>query len=219
MQISLNLCVTLLFCAVIIGAGCAQPASPVPAAPVVVPVAQVNPAHLALTQSDLPPGFTLIEGREKTNEDLSKIALELGWQGGYAARFTRPATGGTGEVEIMQSIAIYPVHTIPDVISLADRQGWSDNSLAYTELTVQGLGDNTRAISGKAGAQVVSQPSSSNPVIAGMKAQETAAVSNNDVVMIIFSKGNTFEAFRMTGTSPDIAQLVDLAHKAYAKIP
>lgn len=220
MRLSRSLIVSLICCAALICAGCTQsPASPVPVSLATGTVPGGDPAQLALTRSDLPQGFTLVESRAKTSADLSKIALELGWQGGYVARFTSPAAGGMGGSEIVQSIAIYPERIMPDVITLAEQQGRSDSSLAYFDLPVRGLGGNARAFSGKAGRQVIIKPTPENPVVAGMKAGEGQAVSTNDVAMIIFSKGNTFEAFRMAGPSPDTALLLELAQKAYAKIP
>jgi hypothetical protein len=220
MHLSQNLLLILVICAAILCAGCMQnPSSPLPVPPVTGAVAGTDPARLTLTPSDLPQGFTLVESRTKTRADLSNIALELGWQGGQAARFTGPAQNGSGLYEIVQSIAIYPEQTMPDVIALAERQGRSDGSLTYTDLAVQGLGDRTRAFSGKAGRQASIQPTPANPVISGINADEDQAVPKNDVAMIIFSKGTTFEVFIMTGPSPDTALLGELARKAYAKIP
>jgi hypothetical protein len=220
MHLSGYLFISLVCCMALICAGCIQsPASPVSVTSATGPVPVGDPEQLALTQSDMPLGFTLVESRAKTSADLSKIAMELGWQGGYVARFTGPAAGGMGGSEIVQSIAIYPEKTIPDVITLAEQQGRSDSSLVYSDLTVRGLGENARAFSGKAGMQVTIKPTPANPVVAGMKSGEVQAVSTNDVAMIIFSKGNTFEAFRMTGPSADTALLLELALKAYAKIP
>jgi len=220
MHISRNLLVFLVICAAIFSAGCTQNLpSQVPVLPVTGSVPVADPAQLALTQSDVPQGFTLVESRAKTSADVSKLALELGWQDGYVVRFTRPAQGGRGENEIVQGIAIYPEHTIPDVIALAEQQGRSDSDLTYTDLPVRGLGDNARAFSGKASAQILIKPADANPVFAGMNKDNVNEVSKNELAEIIFSKGNTFEVFRMTGSSPDTALLVDLAQKAYAKIP
>ena len=52
-----------------------------------------------------------------------------------------------------------------------------------------------------------------------MDKNEVQAVFKNEVAEIIFSKGKTFEVLKMTGPSTDTALLIDLAKKAYAKIP
>jgi len=51
----------------------------------------VNPAQIVLTQSDVPKVFTLVESKAKAVADVSKLALEHGWQDGYVARFISPA--------------------------------------------------------------------------------------------------------------------------------
>ena len=219
MHISLMLLVTLVICAAIFSAGCTQNSTlQVPVTPVTASVTVANPSQIALTQSDVPKGFTLVESRAKTAADVSKLALELGWQDGYVVRFISPVKNATGTNEIVQSVAIYPERTIKDVITLAEQQGQFDSDLTYTDLPVQGLGNNARAFSGKANAQILIKPTQANPIFAGINENETQAVSKNSVAEIIFSKGKTFEDFRMTGPSPDTALLIDLAKKAYAKI-
>ena len=219
MQITLNLFVSIIVCALILCAGCTQPASQVPVAPVTVPVTTVDPAKMVLNQSDMPQGFTLIESRTKTSADLSELAMELGWQGGHVVRFIRPAHNGTQASEIVQTVTIYPSKNIPQVIALAEKQGRSSRDMTYTDVPVTGLGDNARGFSRLAGSAIIVRPTNANPVMAGLNKNEAQPVSLNNVTEIIFSKGDTFEVFSMTGITPDTAGLVDLAHKAYAKIP
>lgn len=219
MHLSRILLVSLVICAAIFCAGCTQnpsaqaPVTSVTAAPV------TNLSQLALTQSDVPQNFTLIESRARTTADVSKLALELGWQDGYVTRFTRPTQTGMEEDEIVQSIAIYQERTIKDVIGMAEQQDRSDTELIYTDFPVQGLGNNVRAFYGKASAQILVKPTEANPLIPGSIENEVQAVFKNEVAQIIFSKGNTFEVIRMTGPSVDTALLVNLTQKAYAKIP
>lgn len=214
------LLVTLVICAAIFSAGCTQNStSQLQVTPVTTSVNVANPAQLALTQSDVPQGFTLVESKAKTAADVSKLALELGWQNGYGVRFISPAQDARGANEIVQSIAIYQERTIKDVIAMAEQQGRSDADLTYTDLTVMGLGNNARAFSGKASAQILLKPTQDNPLFTGKNENEVPAVFKTEVTEIIFSKGNTFEVLIMTGPSPDTALLFDLAKKAYAKIP
>jgi hypothetical protein len=220
MHISRILLVTLLICAAIFCAGCTQnSSSQVPVTPVNASVTAANPEQLALTQSEVPQGFTLVERWAKTPSDLSKVALDLGWQDGYVVRFISPAQGGMGKNEIVHNIAIYPKSTINNVIAMAEQQGRSDKDLIYTDFPVQGLGDNARAFSGKTSAQILLKPTKVNELISSIDKNEVKAVFKNDVVQIIFSKGNTFEVLIMTGPSVDTALLIELAKKAYAKIP
>ena len=220
MHISRMLLVTLVICAAIFSAGCTQNStSQVPVTPVTTSVNVANPAQIALTQSEVPQGFTQVERWAKTPADVSKLALDLGWQAGYEVRFISPVQGGMGNNEIVQSIAIYPESTIKDVIAMADQQGRPDTDLTYTNLPVQGLGNNSRAFSGKASSQILLKPTQANQLITGLDKNEVQAIFKNEVAEIIFSKGNTFEVIKMTGPSVDTPLLIDLAKKAYAKIP
>ncbi|MDO9034962.1 MAG: hypothetical protein Q7U51_07145 [Methanoregula sp.] len=214
------LLITLIICAAIFSAGCTQnSSSQVPVTLVTTSAPVANPAQLALTQSDVPQGFTLVESKAKTYADVSKLALDIGWQDGYMVRFINPVQDARGANEIVQSIAIYPERTIKDVIAMAEQQGRSDIDLTYTDIPVQGLGNNARAFYGKANAQILLKPTPANQLIPGMDKNAVPAIFKNDVAEIIFSKGNTVEVLIMTGPSPDTALLIELAKKAYAKIP
>jgi hypothetical protein len=105
------------------------------------------------------------------------------------------------------------------VIAMADQQGRPDTDLTYTDLPVQGLGNNSRAFLGKASSQILLKPTQANQLITGLDKNEVQAIFKNEVAEIIFSKGNTFEVIKMTGPSVDTPLLIDLAKKAYAKIP
>jgi len=220
MQISRYIFVLLIICAAILCAGCTQnPSSPATLTPVAVPVTPADPAQYALVQSDMPPGFVLAESRTKTSADLSTVAMELGWQGGHVVRFVRPAQNKTAASEIVQTVTLYPAKNIPDIIAMAEKQGRSPAGMSYTDIPVAGLGNNARAFSGQTGSLVFVKPTDANPVMAGVNKNEAPAVSPGNFTEILFSKGDTFEVFVMTGDSPDAALLADLAKTAYAKIP
>ena len=219
MQKSLHLLIFLFLCGAVFCAGCTQSAPQETIAPVPGTATVIDSAQLGLTQSDVPQEFTREESRAKTPADVSNLAMELGWQDGYVVRFSSPADDEKGKTTIIQTIAIYPERTIADVITLAEQQDRSDRDLTYTDLPVQGLGDNARAFSGTAVADILVKPADASPVFSSMNTDEVQAVFKNNVAEIIFSKGKTFEVFRMTGPSPDTALLVNLAKKAYAKIP
>lgn len=219
MQISRCLFISLIMCAAILCAGCTQNPSPASTTTVAVPVVSYDPAKYALAQSDMPPGFVLAESRTKTSADLSKVAMELGWQAGHVVRFVHPAQNGTGASEIIQTVTRYPAKNIPDLIAMAEMQGRSSSDMSYTGIPVTGLGKDARAFSGQIGSPVMVKPTDANPVMAGMNKNEAAVVTQSNFTEILFSKGDIFVVFTMTGDSPDAALLADLARTAYAKIP
>lgn len=150
---------------------------------------------------------------------MSRLALDIGWQGGYVARYVYPAQAGGGKYEILHSIAIYPVARIPDVIEYSDKQARSDSTITYTDYPVQGLGDNARAFSGT-GVQIPLNNTGVTARITGSSyVPETGADAITDFAEVIFAKGDVFEVIRITGPSPDPAFLVNLSRQAYAKIP
>jgi len=229
MQISGNLIIFLLVCAALVCAGCTQPASPVTPVPAtIVPVmatpgngttSVINPAPLGLTQSDLPQGFSLVESRTKNPSEMPSLALDLGWQGGYMAQYTGPAPEGTGTYDIVHSIAIYPPGKIPDVIDYSVQQGQSDSDFAYSVIPVQGPGVQSRAFSGRTREQIAGMAGNTGSLVASMENSGGRTSLKTNFSMIIFSKGNTFEVIKLSGTEPDTAFLVNLSQKAYAKIP
>lgn len=145
--------------------------------------------------------------------------MELGWQGGHVVRFVHPAENGTAASEIVQTVTLYPAKNIPDVIAIAETQGRSSGDMSYTDIPVTGLGNYARAFSGQTGSPVMAKPTDANPVMAGLNKNEVPIASRSNFTEILFSKGDTFEVFVVTGDSPDAALLTDLARTAYAKIP
>jgi hypothetical protein len=219
MQISRIFFISLVLCSAVLCAGCTQPASLVTVAPVTGSAAVIDPAPLGLTLSDLPGGFTLAESRTKNASEMIRLALDMGWQGGYVARYITPAHDGTAGSEIIHSIAIYPEHTLPDVLEYTAQQTRSDSDFVYTEVPVQGLGGHARMFSAKAGTQIPVKSASNNPLLATMDTQEAPAILKKDFSVMIFSKGTIFEVIKISGPLPDPALLVNLSEKAYAKIP
>ncbi len=149
---------------------------------------------------------------------MTRLALDLGWQGGQVVRYVLPAHEDKGTYEIIHSIAMYPEAAVPDVIGYSERAARSDPGFTYTDFAVNGIGNNARAFSGIAAVQPVQKPVS-NPIIAGPDTEETTAGIKTNFSEIIFSRGKTFEVIKITGPSPDTAMLIDLSRKAYAKIP
>ena len=218
MQRSPAIFVLFILCAALLCTGCTQQVSPGTAAPVTGTATALDPGPLGLASADLPQGFVLVESRAKNTSEMTRLALDLGWQGGQVVRYVLPAQDAKGTYEIIHSIAIYPEAAVPDVTGYSDRAARSDPGLTYTDFAVNGIGNNPRAFSGVSAAQPIKKPVN-NPIIAGPDASETPAGIRANFSEIIFSKGNTFEVIKMTGPSPDTAMLINLSQKAYAKIP
>ncbi|WP_321507761.1 hypothetical protein [uncultured Methanoregula sp.] len=210
---------SLALCAAILGAGCTQsratPASP--ATGQAVPT--VDLATLALTPSDVPSNFTLTSQAAKNPADVGTLARDLGWQGGYTVRYTGPAGANGVPGQIVQSIALYPSATIPDLIAMSDKQDRADTDLTYANLTPGTIGATSRGFLGKAPAGLYIKPTNVNPLVTGSEHHDVSAELKTDVAEMIISKGNVFEVIRMTGPGADTQAITALAEKAYAKIP
>jgi|WetSurMetagenome_2_1015567.scaffolds.fasta_scaffold04192_6 hypothetical protein len=200
MHLSPVLVISILILAAI-GAGCTG--SPAPA-PSPVPPAPATLSALALAQSDLPFGFTLVEGREKTLDDVGILARNLGWNGGYGISYALQGQDPGTTTTILQSIAIYPEENIPAIAAMSERQ---DRAIfnQSANLTLRGLGADSRGffVSNQ-------QEPGSEPVDNGISPRAAE---------IIFSKGRIFEVVRMSGPGTDVSVLESLAKKAYAKVP
>lgn len=219
MQISHTIFVSLLICAVIACSGCTQPALPGTVATTSGSGGVTEPAQLVLTQSDLPTGFALAESRTKNPSDMNRLALDLGWQGGHVVRYILPARDGNGVYEITHTIAIYPSRAIPDVIAYSYQQAQTDSNFMYSDYTVSGLGEYARGFLGKAGTQIPINTANDNPLMVNPDNPDAKAEFKTDFSEVIFSKGDTFEVIKITGSSPDTALMLNLSKKAYAKIP
>jgi hypothetical protein len=210
---------SLLFCAALFCAGCTQSAPSDTVSQNTDPAPFKDPELMGLMLSDMPPGFALAESRMKNSSEMGRLALDLGWQSGYVVRYINPVQGTTSVTEIIHSIAIYPEHTMPDVIEYSAQQARSGSDFTYTDLLVPAPFEHARAFSGKAGAQI--PPASTGFSLLSDKTGTTdeQAGIKNDFSAIFFSKGNTFEVIKISGPSPDAAFLFNLSKKAYAKIP
>ncbi len=219
MQISRIFFISLLFCVALFCAGCTQSAPSDTGNQVTGPATVTDPAQMGLTLSDLPPGFALAESRTKNSSEMGRLALDLGWQRGYVVRYIRPVQEGNAGAEIVQSIAIYPEHTIPDVIGYSAQQARSDTDYTYTDLPVLAPYVHAQAFSGKAGIQIPTKSTGYNPLLDKTDTTNDQAGMKTDFSEIFFSKGNTFEVIKISGSSPDTAFLLNVSEKAYAKIP
>jgi hypothetical protein len=149
---------------------------------------------------------------------MSKLALDLGWQGGSAIHFVKPSKNPFNTTDILQSVAIYPARNITDILSYAIKADQSDQDLVYTTLPSPGIGDYSNAFSGKSNAQLIIKPEENYSLITG-KSVTAQTVMKKDFIEIVFSKGSTFEVLRMSGPEADYNVLRNLAENAYRKIP
>jgi hypothetical protein len=202
------LIVSFLVCAAAVGTGCVSgTGQSVPATPF-VPSATNNLSLLALAPAEVPAGFILAESREKKQDEVGGLAREIGWDGGYVIRYTRPEEESGNPTVILQSIAVYPEENLPAIIARVENQDRAGFNRTGPGLTLQNLGPDSRGFSAHM-LPAVSVPGNAT----GMS--ETEA----DVVEIIFSRGTVFEVIRMSGPGTDVAILKSLAETAYRKIP
>jgi len=219
MKIIQYLIFAVITCAIVICAGCTGTTSP-PASPASGQAsATAGLAQLALAPADVPQNFTLVSAAARNPDEVSSLARNLGWQGGYTVRYTGPVGPNGVPAEIVQSIAVYPAGAIPDLMALADRQDRSDTDLSYTNLTPGTVGAASRGFSGKAPAGLYIKPTNANPLVSGPEHHDVSTALKTDVAEILFSKGDVFEVIRMTGPGADEQAVTALAEKAYARIP
>ena len=183
------------------------------------PAVLFNLSSLGLATGDLPAGYTLVGGREKTLSDVGQMAKDLGWQGGYELRFADSAVDDVNGTGIVQSIAIYPEKNIPGIIAMVNSQDRSDDTLRYTNLSLPGIGDAAAGFYGKAPAQIVVKPTNQNPLATGNGSHDVEVVYPRDIAEVIFAKGQVFEVIRITGPGADPSLAGSLAGTAYGKIP
>ena len=230
MQVSsavLSLIVAIAFLA---AAGCTTvPASPAPAGTSAPAGAAAPPgqapsgslAGLALSPADLPPHYTLAASRPKNESEMSKLALGLGWQGGYFVEYTNDSATPQGQTVIDQTVAVYPVQNIPDIAAMISGQERSDTAVSYADIPSPGIGNASGGYVATPPAQlvVVTQASSvigSNPLAPAAPAK---AVFKEEIAELWFAKGGILEIIRMTGPGADAATVTSLARAAYARIP
>jgi hypothetical protein len=211
---------SLVICAVLLAAGCTGTGTSAGPAATATPAASTTDlSALALTPADVPPNFTLMSQSAKNPADVSSLARDLGWQGGYTVKYTGPAGANGLKGEITQSIAVYPPANIPSVIAMADKQDRADTDLTYTNITMGTANFTGTGFTGKAPAGLYIKPTNVNPLVTGSEHHDVSAELKADVAEIAFSKGNIFEVIRVTGPSADMETVTSLAEKAYAKIP
>jgi hypothetical protein len=206
----------ILIGAMIFGSGCTKAESP---AEIRATHSQPAPVSLlssyALTAADAPVNYTLTESRAKTSDEVGSLAKTLGWAGGYVVNYSGIPDNRMGPTTITQTITSYPAAHMPEILELTDKNDRSDKELIITALPSPGLGQDSRAFSGKAISQIVMREKTDDPLDSGT----LQGSFKQDIVEIIFAKGSTIEVLRMSGPHADFAILTSLAEKAWAKLP
>jgi hypothetical protein len=199
----------LVVCGFLLAAGCSGIAPPQPPAPATL-------ERLMLAPADMPANCTLAESVERTTDDVSSLAKDLGWQGGHVVRY-RCSFDNTGPVTaIVHSVAIYPEVNMPDIVTLAERQDRSVRDLVFTDLPDPGLGLNGRAFQATLPDGMPAPAGADTGTGKPVKAEDRIA---EPFIEIIFSKGSAFEVLTMTGPGADYRIIHQLAQTAYARIP
>lgn len=206
----------ILIGAMIFGSGCTKAESPAAIPATQVPSAPASSlSSYALTAADAPVNYTLTESRAKAPDEVGSLARNLGWAGGYVVKYSGQPDDRMGPTTITQTITTYPAANMQEILALTDTNDRSDKELTITALPSPGLGQDSRAFSGKAISQIVMREKTDSPLDTGT----LQGSFKQDIVQIIFAKGSTIEVLRMSGPHADYAMLKSLAEKAYAKIP
>jgi hypothetical protein len=153
---------------------------------------------MALALSDVPAGFTIKEGSEKTTSDMSQEALANGWKKGYDVEFQRMNTA-TQDYEILeQTISVYPISNLNQVMTEATTETLQKANATTTveQLSDPKIGDSSKAFRIKTSYLGVPVTSFS----------------------IYFIKKDVYEGLVIGGTSADYETLKGLANVSASKI-
>ncbi len=206
-------------CAVLLCAGCTStpgtPGNITPAPVTTASTVNISLAPLALTPADLPAGFTLQSGRQKSINEVSPVALDLGWQEGYIATYTSPGNGKAGSTLITQTITVYPAAKMSGIVTLVNTNDRQAKGLDFTDLPLPAIGPEAYAFSATINATPTPTATGGMTVLSPGSGTSAPAEGYSEV---IFAKGEIFEVLRMTGAGAQYDTLKTLAETAYAKL-
>jgi hypothetical protein len=216
MQRSILFGLCLIVCAAILGAGCLSlsGAANAPAAgtATIVPSANISLVPLALTPADVPVGFTLVSARQKSADEMSTLARDLGWQQGYVTVYSTPANSTGGPMTITQTLTVYSNTSTTDMVSLIYSNEQQQKGLVFSDLAKPATGADTRAFS----AVPVNAAPMVTSGLAGF-AGNSGTAPKEGYMEVIFVRGTVTEVIRMTGPAAQYDTLKALAETAYAK--
>lgn len=207
MQSPAPLLFSLFIAGIVFVSGCAH-GNPPPVTVTPLPLDAGGLKAMALSQSDLPPCFSLSAEQVKTYDDVGPLARDLGWQAGYAATFTCPAEGNGEQTVILHSLAVYPAANIPALVTLVDSQDRSDPDLVYGNLSFSETG-----MRGFFGRNFGGIPGTVSGGQAG-----NGTVSRKEMAEIIVWRHKTFGVLRMSGPMTNATLLEELARTALARV-
>lgn len=193
-----------LCCAGCVDQGPGSPENP-PETPATVPFTTVQTPGLqepssamALQPADLPSDFTLQDRSAMALEDVSPLAIELGWLQGYYVSFTRKNIYTNDITYIRQTVNVYSPENINGVY-LIEKEEMKNQKLspgARYEIPFPAVG--TQSIAFR----------ETNPLDAERPVTYT----------VIFTRKNVFEKITLAGTNTDYETLKRLAMRADALV-
>ncbi|MDD1703401.1 MAG: hypothetical protein LUQ31_10520 [Methanoregula sp.] len=175
----------------------------------------VSLAPLALNAGDVPSGFTLTSSREKTSDEVSDMAKEIGWREGYVTEFTKTGNDTANTTTITQTITGYNTTNLAGIISMVKKSEQTYTGYRFSDLPLPATGSETLAYEATVNASAQSKDFiTGNPVESAV-----VTVASQDYQEVIFGKGDLMEVIRISGPGADYATLKNLAETAYAKMP
>ncbi|MFA5238070.1 MAG: hypothetical protein WC362_09475 [Methanoregula sp.] len=219
MQRSLIIGLCLIVCAALLGAGCiSNPGTGNVSATgtdATVSPANISLAPLALGPADVPAGSTLTSARQKSADEVSTLAKDLGWQQGYVIIYSTPANSTGGPALITQTLTVYSKKSMADIVALVDSSERQQKGLVFSRLALPATGADTIAFSA---APVTVTPTLTTTGGMAVPAQGTGTSTPAEGYSeVIFGKGNILEVIRMSGPGTQYDTLKALAETAYAK--
>jgi len=206
-------------CAVLLCAGCTStpgtPGNSTPSPVTNASTVNISLAPLAFTPADLPAGFAQQSGRQKSINEVSSVAQDLGWQEGYIATYTSPGNGTAGSILITQTITVYPAAKMSGIVTLVNTNDRQTKGLDFTNLPLPATGPETYAFSATINATPTPTATGGMTVLSPGSGTSAPPEGYNEV---IFAKGEILEVIRMTGPGAQYDTLKTLAETAYAKL-
>jgi len=161
-------------------------------------LSSIEPSEMALQLSDFPQGYELQDRGEKLASDVDEFGIGLGWKKGYMSTFTKIGDNMFQVTRFEQSISIYPIENVSEVIALDICSEFESNeSVMCEELSDPNLGEISRAFR----LTVTEQDG-----------------STNRYYRIEFIKMDVWEGLYIGGTVTDYEFLKDMAELAVNKI-
>jgi len=155
-------------------------------------------AERVLWPSDLPGDYLVVESRMRTTADVSPIARDLGWKGGYIVRYQPDGQAAYSGSSIQQVISVYPAENISRALPSTryHRRMAEENheNMIVDELPDPGIGDRSTATK-------LSRPD-----------------DNTSACLIDFVRNDVYEQIMVYGPAPDYETAKSIAAIAAAKI-